>query len=116
MFLLFFSNFRLISSYFVLVTIITFHLVLHICIYIIQASISGWFEGKILYFNIQIRVYHILFTDRTTDYVAAEDFDGLHRPYFIAKIFLSLSILFIHCSFAFVYVEMVDITAKQTKV
>ena len=81
-----------------------------------KRSISGWFEGKILYFNIQIRVYHILFTDRTTDYVAAEDFDGLHRPYFIAKIFLSLSILFIHCSFAFVYVEMVDITAKQTKV
>ena len=35
-----------------------------------------WFEGKILYFNTQIRVYHILFTDGGTDYVAAEDFDG----------------------------------------
>ena len=29
----------------------------------------GWFEGKILYFNTQICVYHILFTDETTDYV-----------------------------------------------
>ena len=37
----------------------------------------GWFEGKILYFNTQIRVYQILFTDRTTDYVAAENFDGI---------------------------------------
>ena len=37
----------------------------------------GWFEGKILYFNTQIRVYHILFTDETTDYVAVEDFDGI---------------------------------------
>ena len=37
----------------------------------------GWFEGKILYFNAQICVYHILFTDGTTDYVAAEDFDGI---------------------------------------
>ena len=104
-FLLFFSNFRLISSYFVLVTIITFDLVLHIThinIYhprgVFLAGF-GWFEGNILYFNIQIRVYHILFTDRTTDYVAAEDFDGLHRSYFIAKFLLSLCILFIHCSF-----------------
>ena len=38
---------------------------------------NGWFEGKILYFNTQIREYHILFTDGTTDYVAAEDFDGI---------------------------------------
>ena len=37
----------------------------------------GWFEGKNLYFNTQICVYHILFTDGTTDYVAAEDFDGI---------------------------------------
>ena len=37
----------------------------------------GRFEGKTLYFNTQIRVYHSLFTDRTTDYVAAEDFDGI---------------------------------------
>ena len=36
----------------------------------------GWFKGKILYFNTQIRVYHILFTDRTTDYVEAKYFDG----------------------------------------
>ena len=36
-----------------------------------------WFEGKILYFNTQIRVYNILFTDGTTDYVAAEDLDGI---------------------------------------
>ena len=37
----------------------------------------GWFEGKNLYFNTQIRVYHILFTDRTTDYVPAKDFDAV---------------------------------------
>ena len=37
----------------------------------------GWFQGKILCFNIQIRVYQILFTDRTTDNVAAENFDGI---------------------------------------
>ena len=37
----------------------------------------GWCEGKILYFNTQIRVYQILFTDRTTDYVAAENTDGI---------------------------------------
>ena len=29
----------------------------------------GWFEGNILYFNIQICVYHILFTDKTTGYI-----------------------------------------------
>ena len=38
----------------------------------------GWFEGKILYFNTQIRAYHILFTDGTTVYVAAKDFDGIY--------------------------------------
>ena len=32
---------------------------------------------KISYFNTQIRVYHILFIDETTDYVAAEDFDSI---------------------------------------
>ena len=37
----------------------------------------SWFEEKCLYFNTQIRVYHLLFTDGTTDYVAAEDFDGI---------------------------------------
>ena len=37
----------------------------------------GWFERNILYLNTQIRVYHILFTGRTTDYVASEDFDGI---------------------------------------
>ena len=37
----------------------------------------GWFEVKILYINNQIRVYHILFTGGTTDYVAAEGFDGI---------------------------------------
>ena len=37
----------------------------------------GWLEWNILYFNSQIHVYHILFTDRTTDYVPAEDFDGI---------------------------------------
>ena len=42
---------------------------------------NGWFEEKILYFNIQIREYHILFTDGTTDYVAAEDFDGIYLIY-----------------------------------
>ena len=37
----------------------------------------GWFEGNILYFNTQICVYHILFTDGTTEYVAAEVFHGI---------------------------------------
>ena len=37
----------------------------------------GWFEEKSLYFNYQIRVYHILFTEGTNDYAAAEDFDGI---------------------------------------
>ena len=40
-------------------------------------AVYGWFEGNVLYFNIQIHVYHILFTDGTTDYVAAEDFDNM---------------------------------------
>ena len=57
----------------------------------------GWFEAEFLYFNIQIRVFHILFTDGTTDYAAAEDLLW-HRPYFIVKLLLSLCILFIHCS------------------
>ena len=38
---------------------------------------NGWFEGKNVYFNTQIREYHILFTDGTIDHVAAEDFDGI---------------------------------------
>ena len=42
---------------------------------------NGWFEEKTLYFNTQIREYHILFTAGTTDYVAAEDFDGIYLIY-----------------------------------
>ena len=39
---------------------------------------NGWFEGKILYFNTQIREHNILFTDGTPDYVAADEgFDGI---------------------------------------
>ena len=38
---------------------------------------NGWSEGKILYFNTQIREYHILLTDGTIDYLAAEAFDGI---------------------------------------
>ena len=37
----------------------------------------SWFEGKASYFVTQIRVYQILFTGRTTVYVAAEDFDDI---------------------------------------
>ena len=62
-----FPKFRLICSYFVLVTIITFDLALE----------NGWFWGKNLYFDTQIREYHILLTDGTTNYVAAEEFDGI---------------------------------------
>ena len=45
-------------------------------------NISGWLwlvGRKSLYFNTHIRVYHILFTDGTKDYVdvAGEDFDGI---------------------------------------
>ena len=38
----------------------------------------GWFEVKILYFNTQIRTYHILVTDRTTGYVSTEDSDEIY--------------------------------------
>ena len=34
-------------------------------------------KGKILHFNTQIRVYHILFTNGATDNVEVEDFDGI---------------------------------------
>ena len=76
-----FPNFRLICSYFVLATIIIFDLALrmytsHTCRVFLTGY--GWFEGKNLYFNTQICVYHILFTDGTTDYPAAEDFDGIN--------------------------------------
>ena len=40
-----------------------------------------WFKGKISYFNTQIRVYHILFTDGTTDDFAAEDCDYYYYYY-----------------------------------
>ena len=36
----------------------------------------GWFEGNISYFNNEIGLCHILFTDGTTVYVAAEGFGG----------------------------------------
>ena len=39
--------------------------------------VYGWFEGNILYFNTQTCAYYILLTDGTTDYAAAEDFDGV---------------------------------------
>ena len=65
----------LICSYLVLVTIIITHMYIYHPHGVFLAS-YGWFEGQILYFNTQIRVYCILFTDETTDYVAAEDFDG----------------------------------------
>ena len=42
---------------------------------------NGWFEEKNVYFNTQIREYHILFTVGATDYVAAEDFDGIDLTY-----------------------------------
>ena len=64
-------------------TIIIFDLafITHVCIYHPRGVFltgSGWFEGKILYFNTETRVYHILFTERTADYVAAKDFDGIN--------------------------------------
>ena len=77
----FFPNFRLICSYFVLVKIIILDLALHICIFIIQAEHFWLFmtglKEKILYFNTQICVYHILLTNGSTKYVAVEDFDGI---------------------------------------
>ena len=36
-----------------------------------------WFKRRILYINTQICVYQVLFSDVTTDYVAAEGFDGI---------------------------------------
>ena len=41
---------------------------------IIFLACYGWFEGEVLYFDNQIPVCHILFTDGTTDYAAAIDF------------------------------------------
>ena len=73
MFLLFFQILGSCSS-FVLETIRVFDLA-DIYVYLSSTrSISGVAMGR---FNTQIREYHILFTDRTTDYVAAEDFDGI---------------------------------------
>ena len=37
-----------------------------------------WFERKVVYFNIQICVYHILFTEETIHYVIAEGTDLRH--------------------------------------
>ena len=34
-------------------------------------------KEKFLHFNTHTRLHHILFTDRPTDYVSAEDFDGV---------------------------------------
>ena len=84
-------------SYFVLVTIIIFDLASHICIFIIHAEYS-WLVMACLKEKsfTQICVYHILFTDITSDYVAAEDSDGIDL---IVKFLLNLCILFIHCSF-----------------
>ena len=45
--------------------------------YIYHQTGYGWFEGKVLYFNTQIHVYHILFPDGATGYVVAEDFDDI---------------------------------------
>ena len=36
----------------------------------------GWFEENISDFNTKIGLCHILFTDGTTFYVAAKEFDG----------------------------------------
>ena len=65
-------------------TIIIFDLPLHMYVYhphvhphIIFLAGYAWFERKFLYFNTQICAYHILFNNGTTDYVAAEDFDGI---------------------------------------
>ena len=40
-------------------------------------AVYDWFKGKILYFNTQICVYHILLTNGSTKYVVVEDFDGI---------------------------------------
>ena len=81
MVLLFFSKFKAHLFLFCSCDNISFYLALHICIFIIHAEyfwlVIGWFEEKILCFNIQIRLCHILFTDETTNYIAAEDFDGI---------------------------------------
>ena len=80
MFLLFFQILRSLVSYFVLVTIIIFDLALHISIYHpCGVFLAGYdlFVGKVLYIITQSHVYHTLFTDGTTDYAAAVDFDGI---------------------------------------
>ena len=76
MFLSFFQN----LGSFVLATIIIFDLELHICILIIHTEffwlvMAGLKEN--LYTLIHKFVYRIFFTNGTTNYVAAEDFDDI---------------------------------------
>ena len=54
-------------------TIIIFDFALHIRMYIYHPR--GVF---LVYFNTQIYVHHILFTEGTTDYVAAENIYGIY--------------------------------------
>ena len=83
--LIFFTFIRTRTLWLSLSVLIAFPIFVPICSYLVLVTNTphgvflasyGWFEGQILYFNTQIRVYYILFTDETTDYVAAEDFDG----------------------------------------
>ena len=51
------------------------YIILAECFWLIIAGFKKKYYGKTLYFN--TRVYHILFTEVTTDYVASEDFDDI---------------------------------------
>ena len=65
---IFLLDFRLICSYFVLATTVK----------IIRGLYeSGWSEGEIMYYNNELGEYHIFFNDGTSDFVKAEDTDGV---------------------------------------
>ena len=80
--LIVFPNFRLICSYFVLVIIIIFDLALHICIFIIHTKyfwlVMIGLKKKIYTLILKFVYITFLFTYGTTDYLTAEDFDGIH--------------------------------------
>ena len=96
-----FLNFRLICSYFVLLTIIIFDLALHICIFIIHAlyfwHVMAGLKEK--FYILIIKFMYGTFCFLTEPQTMLQLKILWHRPYFIVKLLLSLCILFIHSSF-----------------
>ena len=87
----FFPNFRLICSYFVLVTIIIFDLALQICLYIIHAEYFWLFMA-----GLKETFYTLIFKFMYIIWLCCSWRFSWHGPDFIVKFLLSSSILFIH--------------------